>query len=420
MNFFETPFQRKLLFTCLYLSEGAPIGFIWLALPTRLRARGVPIEDITWLAAILVIPWTFKFAWAPLIDLLRSRHWTLRHWIVTAQCLMGITLVPLLWIDPKLHFTMLASFLFAHALSAATQDVAIDALCISSTEPGERGQYNGWMQAGMLIGRAMMGGGALVLAAHIGDRAVIGILILLTTFSMLLVILSSPPKNYATAAENPDRWSNLRFTVRAALTDRNTWLGLLFAVLGGAGFKSLEVILGPFLVDRGFSSETIGWFSLGPMIVAMITGSLVGGWFADRIGHRRCVAASLLFVAMAIVGLAVSDRLHQESGGWHLLVWLAIASFGVGVFTASSYALFMDLTQPLIAATQFSAFMGATNGCESWSSYVSGQIIERHSYSAAMLLMSGASLIALPLLAAMRAKVHSELERVDDSVATVG
>ncbi len=186
MNFFETTLRRRILFGCLYLSEGAPIGFLWLAMPTRLRITGVPIEQITWLTAILVLPWTFKFAWAPLVDLLRSRWWTLRHWIVASQTIMGLTLAPLIWLDPVNQFQTMTWILLAHALSAATQDVAIDALCISATAPGERGQYNGWMQAGMLLGRSMMGGGALVLAAYVGDAAIVGLLMMLTTFSMVL------------------------------------------------------------------------------------------------------------------------------------------------------------------------------------------------------------------------------------------
>jgi len=63
-----TPLGRRVLFTLLYLSEGAPIGFIWWAMPTRLRAAGVSVEEITWLTAILVLPWTFKWLWAPVID----------------------------------------------------------------------------------------------------------------------------------------------------------------------------------------------------------------------------------------------------------------------------------------------------------------------------------------------------------------
>lgn len=244
MNFFDTALRRKILFASLYFSEGAPIGFIWLALPTQLRSRQVPVDQITWLAAVVVLPWTFKFAWAPLVDLLRTRYWTLRHWIVTAQCVMGLSLAPLLWLDAKQQFTVLTALLLVHAFSAATQDVSIDALCISTTAPGERGQYNGWMQAGMLLGRASMGGGALVMAQYIGDRAVVGLLILATTFSMLLVVMSRPPENQHVAAGGRLHWHYIRQSIGRAVAERNTWFGLTFALIGGAAFKSLEVISG--------------------------------------------------------------------------------------------------------------------------------------------------------------------------------
>ena len=194
----------------------------------------------------------------------------------------------------------------------------------------------------------------------------------------------------------------LAISIRQAVGDRNTWLGLLFAASGGAAFKSLEVIFGPFLVDRGFSEKSIGLFQLGPMIGLMIGGSLFGGLLTDRIGPRRCVAAALLFIAVTITGLALADRLDAEGRRNVLLIWLAATAFGIGVFTASSYALFMEITRPTIAATKIRAFMGATNGCESWSSYVSGRIIGGYSYSTAMLIMSAASLLALPLLLGLR------------------
>jgi hypothetical protein len=47
------------------------------------------------------------------------------------------------------------------------------------------------MQAGMMIGRAAMGGGALVLEEYIGPGAVVVILGGLTTFSIALVLAST-------------------------------------------------------------------------------------------------------------------------------------------------------------------------------------------------------------------------------------
>lgn len=406
LDMLKTPLRRRLLFAALYLSEGAPIGFLWLALPTRLRAAGVALEEITWLTATLVLPWTFKFAWAPLVDLLRGRRWTLRHWVISCQLLMGLTLAPLVVLDLQADFALISWLLLLHAFAAATQDVAIDALCISVTDPLERGRLNGWMQAGMMSGRALLGGGALLLAAFVGEPAVVVVLIGVTTFSALLVAMSQLPDDHQTAslsdqsgvASALSRTTELRQEIAAALRRRSTWLGLLFALIGGASFKSLEVILGPFLVDRSFAKETIGAFSAGPMILAMIAGAVAGGWAADRYGHRRCVGGALCFLVAAIVALAVTDAAYQQQAGTLLLPFLVTAALGIGFFTTSSYALFMDLTSPRIAATQFSAFMGATNGCEAWSTFAIGQIVAWNGYPTGMLVMCAASLVALPLL----------------------
>ena len=96
--------QRSVwIFALLYFSEGAPIGFLWWAMPTLLRAEGVAVERITMLTALLVLPWTGKFLWAPLVDAMRSVRWGFRQWAISAQMAMGACLVPLLWFDPAEH-----------------------------------------------------------------------------------------------------------------------------------------------------------------------------------------------------------------------------------------------------------------------------------------------------------------------------
>lgn len=400
MDFLTSPTRRRVLFSALYLSEGAPIGFIWLALPTWLRLAHLPIEQITWLTAILVIPWTFKFAWAPLVDLLQSRWWTLKHWIIASQLVMGLTLLPLIAIDLQKDFGLIVPLLLLHALAASTQDVAIDALCISVTDASERGRLNGWMQAGMLLGRAMFGGGALLLGSRLGFPAVIGLLVTVTTGSSLLLAFSKP-RVESTPETLRGRYADVWANLVVATQRSSTWLGLLFALIGGAAFKSLEVVIGPLLVDRGYSEQEIGVFSAGPMILLMIVGSLIGGHLADRRACPSSVAAALLAFVVPIGLLAIFDHGYGSVRGAHLLVLLAAAAFGIGLFTAASYALFMDLTRPGIAATQFSAFMGATNGCESWSSYAIGRIIPVAGYPAGLLSMCAVSLLALPVLFAL-------------------
>jgi MFS family permease len=132
VNLLDQRKGRITLFTALYVSEGGPIGFIWWALPTMLRKAGVEVPRITALTALLILPWMFKFLWAPLVDAGRTPRWGFRAWIISAQLAMGLSLLPLIWLDPVGHFNWWGALLLVHAFCAATQDVAIDALAINS------------------------------------------------------------------------------------------------------------------------------------------------------------------------------------------------------------------------------------------------------------------------------------------------
>lgn len=366
----------------------------------------MPIQQITTLTAALVIPWTFKFAWAPLVDVLQSRFWTLKHWVLLAQLIMGITLMPLIWIDPMTSMTFVGTLLMIHAFAAATQDVAIDALCISVTDAAERGRLNGWMQTGMLAGRAAMGGGALMLSSRIGDAAVVVTLVAITTFSGGLLIGSRLPQttlpvSLEKAGSNVlrSRLHKILPDLRSAVRGRRMWIGFAFALTAPAAFKAFEVVIGPFLIDRGLSEEQVGQFTAIVMIGAMVAGSLIGGRLADRFSRKGFVGAALGFIVATLTTLAIADMATNQTGGVHLLVLIAVAAFGIGVFTVAAYALFMDLTQPTIAATQFSAFMGATNGCEAWSTMLMGQLVAGYGYATGILSLCGVSLVSLLLLA---------------------
>lgn len=401
--------KSKWLFALLYLSEGAPIGYLWLALPTQLRQHELPITQITWMTSLLVLPWTFKFLWAPVIDLLQNRWWNYRSWIFLSQMLMGLTLTPLFWLDPVEDFSWMVRCLLLHAVCAATQDVAIDAYCIAQTEPGNRGAYNGWMQTGMMVGRAMMGGGALILSGFLGEKAIVGLLIFLTTFSgLLLAILGRSParSEHELSGDQRPRFSGFLTAMRVASSDRNTWLGLAFALFGGAVYKSLEVFYGPFLIDRGINEFSIGWFSAVPMIGSQIAGALLGGWLSDRFGARPTASVAMVGLTFTVLLLAVCDQFHLGPTRYLAFPLLTIAGVGIGAVTASTYSLMMDISLPRLGATQFTGFMGATNGCESWSGLASGRLIDRFGYPAAMVVMSLVSILALAILPVMRLRTH--------------
>jgi hypothetical protein len=89
------------------------------------------------------------------------------------------------------------------------------------------------------------------------------------------------------------------------------------------------------------------------------------------------------------------------AGPGTVLAVLAGLYVGIGLLTTASYALFMNLTDPRLGATQFSAFMGATNLCEAWAALAVGRLVVAWGYPAAFALLGLVSLGALPLLGAI-------------------
>lgn len=381
--------RRYFLFGLLYFSEGAPIGFLWWALPTILRVQGLAVERITALTALLVLPWTLKFLAAPLVDL--GRGWGLKTWVAAAQLGMGLCLLPLTQVSPVNHLDWWTACLLAHAVCAAMQDVAIDALAIASVPPAERGQINSAMQIGMLAGRGLFGGVSIWLAKVAGLPAVVLALTLAIWLSLLVLWREAEEP----AARRRPLWPALQAAARRA----TTWLGLGFALTAEAAFKATGGLAGPMLIDHKLSEEaTAAFFSLG-VVGAMMLGSLIGGRLADQRSRYRAVGAGLVLTVTMVFGLGLLERGGAQ--GPVLMAALVGVYLSIGVFTVSAYALLMDLTEPALGATQFSAFMAATNACEAWSVALAGRLAGQHGYGLALMAMACAGLVGFGFLFAL-------------------
>ncbi len=401
----SSPLGRRLLLAALYVCEGAPIGYLWTALPTKLRAAGVPVEEIAVLGALLTVPWTFKFVWAPAVDALRSKRFGLRPWIVGAQLAMALTLLPLARDIGPADLAWLTPFLLAHAFFAATQDVAIDALAVRHLPLSERGTATGWMQLGMVLGRVAFGGLALWAEKSVGAAPVVFTLAALLVASAALSISARDHADEGAGAVSPHRriLASARLLLDA-LRRPMTLLGLALATLAGAAMETVAGLAGPMLVDQGMDSASVGRFLAAAGVVGLGGGSLAGGLLADRVARTRAVGIGVASVAgLTLVLAAGLDTLGITA----VLGVLGLGYFLFGVLTAATYALMMDLTEPRIGGSQFSAFMGAVNLCYVWSVALAGQLVPRVGYPGALAFAACASLVAIGLLPAIRRRLES-------------
>ena len=186
----ETKGGRLTAFSLLYLSEGIPFGFSAIALVAYLRKSGVGLTEIGLFTASLYLPWSFKWAWGPLVDLVKpQRFGPRRFWIVCSQIMMILTLGVVMVFDPGANLPLLTALIVIHNVFASLQDVAIDALAVEVLPEHERGVANGFMFGASYLGQAIGGSGALLISAKFGFSAtypfVCGMLLLILFFVTL-------------------------------------------------------------------------------------------------------------------------------------------------------------------------------------------------------------------------------------------
>jgi PAT family beta-lactamase induction signal transducer AmpG len=120
----DTKKGRLSTFGVLYVSEGIPLGFAAVAMAAYMRREGMDVAQVGAFVAAFYLPWAFKWAWAPLVDLVGLKRFGGRKaWIVLCQTLMILTLYAIAQIDHSRYFDLLITLVIVHNVFAATNDV---------------------------------------------------------------------------------------------------------------------------------------------------------------------------------------------------------------------------------------------------------------------------------------------------------
>jgi hypothetical protein len=268
--------------------------------------------------------------------------------------------------------------------------VAIDTLAIRVVPVDELGSVNGWMQTGMLGGRALVAAGAVMLAAAGFEGAVVVALLVFIWGPLAALVAARPDETEAQAGQRPGS-----FTLGGLLA----WSllpGLWIALTVGAGFEFFTVTAGPLLQELGGNAGHTAFLFSAVAPAGLALGALLGGSVASGRGAYTATTIGTVTVAAAV---AVFAALQTLSATMPIEFWflpftaIYVAS---GFLICSSYALFMQVSRGDFAATRFSLFMSATNGCEAWAAFAGGRLAGVYGHTGAMLILVAVSMLALP------------------------
>ncbi len=374
MTLSTSPLLRIATLCALYVAQGIPYGFVVYTLAAYFAEQGLDAEAIGSTLAMGMIPWAFKWAFGPVVD-----RWSIlsmgrrRPWILLAQAGMIATILAMASVpDPAQALPAIGILILLHNTFNALQDVSVDALAVDLLTEAERGKANGLMYGSKYLGTSIGAAGLGVLIGPLGMAATMVVQATLLGAIMLLPLLVRErpgerllPWTSGAASPQAERleersFGSLVMDLVRAFSLRSSLLAAAVAVLALLPSGLLAPIANIlFIQDLGWSKEeyvaitgTLGvWAGLG--------GSIAGGFLADVVGPRRLAGLAAVLLGAMIAAFGWLDALWTDRA--FLVAYLVLESGLLAVLNVSLFALFMAVSWPRVAATQFTAYMALLN-----------------------------------------------------------
>jgi len=372
----KTALLNKRMLICIFtgFSSGLPLYILISLLPAWLRSENVDLKSIG-LFALIQLPFTWKFMWAPLFDRYALPMGRRRGWLLVTQLALLLSIPMFGSLHPTLDLWAIAYLAAVVAFFSASQDVVLDAYRRELLPDVELGLGNAVHVNAYKIAGLVPGALSLVLADHLPWSAVFLITALFMLPSLMMTLLVKEPELRQCAPK----------TLRQAVVEpfhefisRNGWhsalLVLAFIFLYKLGDSMATALATPFYLDMGFSKTEIGLIAKNAGLWPSVVGGLLGGVWMVRLGINRA-----LWIFGAVQMLAILGFAWLATVG-HSLFWLAVVigveAFGVGLGTAAFVAFIAHTTHPLYTATQFALFTSLAAVPRTFANAATGWLVE--------------------------------------------
>ncbi len=379
------------VFTMLIAPFGMLGGFLGVTLAYQLGQAQVSTEAIAGLIALSYVPQTWKFLWAPIVDL----TWTRRGWYFTALLTMVAGLLAMGWFGSDGRaIGVLTVVVLAANFASTIIGMAVESLMAHATPDEAKGRAAGWFQAGNLGGGGVGGGLALWL---IQDR---GLSVTASAASLAAICLLCGAPLLRLREPPPVVTARLDFTAHL----RTLWADLWGLVRSRGGALAMFICFLPMCTGAAANlwSPLAGEWHAGANTVAFVNGAvggvisalgcMVGGFLCDRMDRKTayCLYGLLLAAVAVVMGLAP----RTESV---FIVATSTYAFVVGLTYAGFSGLVLEAIGRGAAATKYSVLASLANMPIAFMTFVNGWSHERWG-SAVMLFGEALAGVAAVLL----------------------
>ncbi len=347
--------KRVLVMIGMGFASGLPLAMSGSTLGTWMTEVGVNLKIIG-LFALVSLPYSFKFLWAPLLDrfslpLLGRR----RGWIALTQLGLVLGIWATSTLDPKSAPVAVAAAALVVALFSASQDIVSDAYRTDLLPAQERASGTSTFVLGYRIAMLVSGAGALALSDYLPWSTVYKIVALLMLPMIAITWRAPEPEAVRPPRTVADAFTKPFFDF---FSRKGAFVGIAFVMLYKLGDYVASGMIQPFLIKTGFSgTEIAAWYKIVGFS-AMTVGVLLGGGMVNKLGVRK---ALLLFGILASVtnsgylALSFVGKNHALLAGA-----IAIHNLSSGMAETAFMAFLMSLCNKSFSATQFALLSSAS------------------------------------------------------------
>jgi PAT family beta-lactamase induction signal transducer AmpG len=365
---------RYFNFIALYFAQGVPEGMLSMGIPAWMAMNGKSPGEIASFAVITLIPWSFKFIVAPMMDrytiLSMGRK---RPWILVGQLGLVLSCIYMAYIpDPlnNLNQLMIAGFMVS--VFGAFQDVATDGMAVDIIPADQQAKANGLMWGSKICGMSISLAVGSWLLNKYGFTASMLMMAIVIAIIMLVPLLLRERKGekivpWTKGAASPEskklqlsNWRQIFQSLYKVFSLRNSLLIALVLFTCQGGFKYISTLMPIFTVNElGWTNLDYSQYYSSAKLIGGIAGMILGGFLIDRFGKKRMLsiyfAGSILLICM----LAFS-KIYWADKSFIYAFMISINLF----YTFSCIAIFaiaMQCCWKKVSASQFTLYMTIAN-----------------------------------------------------------
>jgi PAT family beta-lactamase induction signal transducer AmpG len=382
------------------------IGYIMLTSVTAIMFKNMGMDNgrAAFYSSMLILAYTIKPLFAPIVEMYRTK----KFFVLCAQVLIALGFAgAALAMQLPSHMTIvLVALLAVMSFVGATQDIASDGVYVTSLDTRTQSLYCGVQSLSWNVGPIVASGFLVYLSGRLHtevfehDPKVFGpewldawriIFFIVAGLTLLMALWHARVMPEGARAENTpanlkDAGTILRDSFVTFFQKRDVWKMIAFAFLFRVSIGLLEKIGPFFMVDAaskgglGMSNEQLGLVYGTYGLVAVLAGSLLGGWFVARRGLKRtlfvlCCAVNIPNAAFLVLAIVLPTSTLAITAG------VVVEKFFYG-FGSVGYMIYLmqQLAPGKYATTHYAFGTGLMGLCMMVTGAVSGHLQEWMGY----------------------------------------